>query len=125
MSSETLHNDRRWFDRHPDAVVRFRRQRFGEFADLNARGDQAPVFRPSFSGEEPLTWVAVVDLFQLLRDSKAAAGGTRMRLRLRTVPLRNTEARSQAKRELMKAVARDLLEQVLLDEALQSSPEVA
>ena len=125
MSSNILHNDRCWFDRHPNAVVRFRRQRVGEFADLHAKGDQAPVFRPSFSSEEALTWVAVVDLFQLLRDSKAASDGTRMRLRLRTIPLRSTEARSQAKRELMKALARDLLEQVLLDEALQSSTEVA
>ena len=125
MSSNILHNDRCWFDRHPNAVVRFRRQRVGEFADLHAKGDQAPVFRPSFSSEEALTWVAVVDLFQLLRDSKAAADGTRMRLRLRTIPIRSTEARSQAKRELIKAVARDLLERVLLEEALQSSPEVA
>ena len=125
MSSNTLHNDRCWFDRHPNAVVRFRRQRVGEFADLHAKGDQAPVFRPSFSSEEALTWVAVVDLFQLLRDSKAAADGTRMRLRLRTIPIRSIAERSQARQELMKAVARELLEQALLDEALSINQQAA
>ena len=125
MSANTLQNDRYWFDRHPNAVVRFRRQRIGEFESLNARGEQAPVFRPSFSGEEALTWVAVVDLFQLLQDTNAASDGTRMRLRLRTTPIRSTAERSQARQELMKAVARELLEQALLDEELSINQEAA
>lgn len=125
MSADTLHNDRSWFDSHPGAMVRFRRQRLDEFAGLAARGEEAPVFRPSFSNEEALTWVAVVDLLQLLKDTNAAADGTRMRLRLRTIPIRGAGARTQAKAELIKAVARELLEQALLDEALHQNLNAA
>ena len=120
MSKEILLNDRLWFEKHPSAVVRFRRQQLGEFAPLKTYAEEPPIFRPSFSNasDEPLTWVAIVDVFQLLQDCNAGLNGTRLRLRMRTIPLHRAQQRAQARKELMHAVAKELLEQSLMTEAM-------
>lgn len=125
MTRAILNDDRRWFDEHPSAVVRFRRQRPDEFAAIQAQGDEPPVFLPSFSGDEALTWVAIVDLIQLLRDSSATADGSRLRLRLSTIPIRGAHARAQARKELIKAVATELLDQALIHEAMVAGLQAA
>ncbi len=112
MIRSVLISDRMWFDQHPQAIVRFRRQRTEEFEALHNQGLQVPAFKPSFTttNQENLTWVAVVDLLQLLQDSVERSEKTRARLRLRTIPLRNFHQRQQAREELIHAVAKELLE---------------
>ena len=108
-----VRDDRLWFQRHPTAIVRFRKSAPGEFAPLQQHGEDAPSFRPSFSkANAPLSWVAVVDLMQLL-DSNGDSDATApcARLRLRTPALRSTDHRQAAKQELMEAVAAELLAQ--------------
>ena len=126
MSEQTLLSDRDWFERHPHAVVRFRRQHRNEFSALNRRGHSPPVFKPSFSTEpeEAATWVAVVDLLQLLQDP-SCGDPSRLRLRMRTIPLRTAQQRQQARRELIQAVANELLNQGLTHEARPAMQDAA
>ena len=120
MTRDILINDRLWFERHPLAIVRFRRQHIQEFAKLIDQNQQAPVFIPSFCTTDrlSLSWVAVVDVFQLLQDSNTSADGTRLRLRVQTIPLRRADQRAMARKELIQAVARELLDQALMAEAM-------
>ena len=120
MTRDILINDRLWFDRNPFAIVRFRRQHAEEFAQLIDQNQQAPVFVPSFCTMDRvhLSWVAVVDVFQLLRDCNASADGTRLRLRMQTPPLRRADQRAKAREELIQAVATELLDQALMAEAM-------
>jgi len=108
-----IRDDRLWFQRHPTAIVRFRKLAPGEFAPLQQHGEDAPSFRPSFSKTTaPLSWVAVVDLMQLLgANGESDATTPCARLRLRTPALRSTDHRQAAKQELMEAVAAELLAQ--------------
>ncbi|WP_115016085.1 hypothetical protein [Synechococcus sp. UW140] len=108
-----VREDRLWFQRHPTAIVRFRKSASGEFAPLQKQGDEPPAFRPSFSkASAPLSWVAVVDLMQLLGSSAGQAESAPCaRLRLRTPALRSKDHRQAAKQELMEAVAAELLGQ--------------
>ena len=102
-------SDRLWFQRNPEAIVRFRRPARGEFDPLFDHGEQPPCFRPKFiHAEAPLCWVAVVDLLQILgevpeRNTPAA------RLRLLTPALRSAKYREEAKKELIEAVCAELL----------------
>ena len=127
MSEEALRSDRDWFERHPQAVVRFRRQHLHEFSALSRQGDAPPVFKPSFSKEpgEAATWVAVVDLLQLLQDSDSYREPSRLRLRMRTIPLRSAQERHQARQELIQAVASELLNQELTDELVPDLQDAA
>ena len=108
-----VRDDRLWFQRHPTAIVRFRKSAPGEFAPLQQHGEEAPSFRPSFSKTTaPLSWVAVVDLMQLLgSNGESDAAAPCARLRLRTPALRSSDHRQAAKQELMEAVAAELLAQ--------------
>lgn len=126
MSEQTLLSDRDWFERHPHAVVRFRRQHRNEFSALSRQGHSPPVFKPSFSTgpEEAATWVAVVDLLQLLQDP-SCGDPSRLRLRMRTIPLRSAQQRQQARRELIQAVASELLNQEHTHEARSAIQDVA
>ena len=127
MSEQTLLSDRDWFERHPRAVVRFRRQHRHEFSALSRQGHSPPVFKPSFSTEpeEAATWVAVVDLLQLLQDPGSCGDPSRLRLRMRTIPLRSAQQRQQARRELIQAVASELLNQELTHEACPAMQDAA
>ena len=127
MTKDTLINDRIWFEKHPSAIVRFRRQQKDEFAVLRAQGEEAPKFYPSFiaSSDATLTWVAVVDLFQLLQDSSASLSRTHLRLRMRTIPLHHAQQRLQARQELIDAVAKELLEQTLMANSLNYECDAA
>ena len=127
MTRDILINDRLWFDRHPFAIVRFRRQYAEEFATLVDQSQQAPVFVPSFCTTDRvrLSWVAVVDVFQLLRDCNASEDGTRLRLRMQTIPLRRADQRVKAREELIQAVASELLDQALMAEAMSCGLDAA
>ena len=113
-----VRDDRLWFQRHPKAIVRFRKSVPSEFEPLRERGEEPPAFRPSICKDTaPLSWVAVVDLIQLLGSTPDKDATTPCaRLRLRTPALRSSDHRQAAKQELMKAVATELL--------AQTAPEV-
>ena len=107
-----VRDDRLWFHRHPEAVVRFRASAQGEFDPLTQHGETPPAFRPSGSrAGAPLNWVAVVDLMQLLGTSSNWPNDPGIRLRLRTPPIPLAEHQRAAKQELMEAVAAELLVQ--------------
>ena len=127
MTRDILINDRLWFERHPLAIVRFRRQHTQEFAKLIDQNQQAPVFIPSFCTTDrlSLSWVAVVDVFQLLQDSNTSADGTRLRLRMQTIPLHRADQRAKAREELIQVVATELLDQALMAEAMSCGLDAA
>ena len=127
MTRDILINDRLWFDRHPFAIVRFRKQQAEEFTRLINKSQQAPVFIPSFCAMDRvhLSWVAVVDVFQLLQDCNASADGTRLRLRMQTIPLHRADQRVKAREELIQAVATELLDQALMAEAMSCGWDAA
>ena len=108
-----VRDDRLWFQRHPTAIVRFRKSAPGEFAPLQQCGEEPPAFRPRVcKATAPLNWVAVVDLMQLLGSTSDGDTTTPCaRLRLRTPALRSSDHRQAAKQELMEAVAEELLGQ--------------
>ena len=110
---QAVRDDRLWFQQHPTAIVRFRKAAPEEFRPLEQHGEEAPVFRPSFSKTSaPLGWVAVVDLMQLLGSTSPGDDSTPCaRLRLRTPAMRSKAHRQAAKQELMEAVAAELLAQ--------------
>ena len=104
-----VRDDRLWFHRNPEAIVRFRASAQGEFDPLTQHGETPPAFRPSVShAGAPLNWVAVVDLMQLLGTSSELPNDRGVRLRLQTpaIPLAEQQA---AKQELMEAVAAEML----------------
>ena len=127
MSEQALLSDREWFESHPQAVVRFRRQHLNEFSALSHQGHTPPIFKPSFSTEpgEAATWVAVVDLFQLLQKQGSSGDPSRLRLRVRTFPLRSAQQHHQARQELIQAVASELLNQERAHEALPALQDAA
>ena len=127
MSEQALLSDRNWFERHPQAVVRFRRQHLHEFSALSHQGHTPPIFKPGFSTEpeEAATWVAVVDLFQLLQKPGSSRAPSRLRLRVRTFPLRSAQQRQQARQELIQAVASELLNQEQAHEELPALQDAA
>ena len=130
MSEQALLSDREWFKRNPKAVVRFRRQHLHEFSALTRQGHQPPVFKPSFSTDsgEAATWVAVVDVLKLLQEQTETEHDIspwQMRLRMRTVPLRNAHQRSKARYELTHAVSTELLNQELFQDALAEWQQAA
>ena len=107
-----IRDDRLWFHEHPTAVVRFRASAQGEFDPLMQHGETPPAFRPSDSrAGAPLSWVAVVDLMQLLGTSSGLPNDPGIRLRLQTPAMPLAEHQRAAKQELMEAVAAELLVQ--------------
>lgn len=111
MTLSTVLSDRLWFNRNPYAVVRFRKERDNEFANLRTQGHEPPVFTPNLCerNNQTLTWVAVVDLLQLMKEAPFNGDGSRMRLRMRTIPLRTSKQRSSARKELIYLVAKELM----------------
>jgi hypothetical protein len=108
----TVRDDRLWFHEHPAAVVRFRASTQGEFDPLTEHGETPPVFRPSGSqAGDPLTWVAVIDLMQLLGTNSELPNDPGVRIRLQTPAIPFAEHQRAAKQELMEAVAAELLVQ--------------
>ena len=107
-----VRDDRLWFHRHPAAIVRFRASVQGEFDPLSQHGETPPAFRPRGSrAGDPLNWVAVVDLMQLLGTSSGLTNDPGIRLRLQTPAIPLAEHQRAAKQELMEAVAAELLVQ--------------
>ena len=130
VSKQALLSDREWFKRNPQAVIRFRREHLHEFSALTHQGHQPPVFKPSFitDSREAATWVAVVDVLKLLQEQPETENNLspwQLRIRVRTVPLRSAYQRSQARYELTHAVATELLNQELFQDALAEWQQAA
>ena len=105
-------NDRRWFERHPEAVVRFRRARAGEFHPVLAMGESIPTFiPPGFQTSAPLNWVAVVELMRALGETSHSQEGS-IRVRVRTISIRSKLHQAKASTALTRAIATELLQQV-------------
>lgn len=119
---QAIRDDRLWFQRHPTAIVRFRKAALKEFTPLELHGDRAPIFRPSFSQENAhLGWVAVVDLMQLLGSPSALEKNKpTARLRLRIPVIRSKTLQRAAKQEIIDAVSAELLAQT--GTTVESSP---
>ena len=118
MHSAVL-EDRLWFQSHPVALVRFRIASPGEFTPLYAIGEQPPFFRPSVSrASAPLRWVAVVDLMRLAGSPLADPEDPSARLRLRIPAIRSFRRQEKAKKELLDAVAAELLYQLESDQRI-------
>ena len=120
-----IHDDRLWFHRHPAAVVRFRASAQGEFDPLSQHGETPPAFRPCGSrAGDPLNWVAVVDLMQLIGTNSELPNDPGIRLRLQTPAIPLAAHQRAAKQELMEAVAAELLVQAQgTDAGEQHKPE--
>ena len=107
-----VRDDRLWFHRHPAAVVRFRASVQGEFDPLTKSGETPPTFRPRHSRAGALlSWVAVVDLMQLLGTSSELPNDPGVRIRLQTPAIPLAAHQRAAKQELMEVVAAELLAQ--------------
>ena len=105
-----VRDDRIWFENNPTAVVRFRRAVAGEFQAVANHGGDVPVFRPAFCRPDaPTRWVAVVDLMRLVDTGDLEPDEPTARLRLRVPAMRSVERRRRAQRELMQAIAAELL----------------
>ena len=88
-SSAVVLTDRAWFAAHPQARVRFRPERPGEFSPFEAAGHTVPAFAPpQFPHDIPLSWVAVIELTRLLGIADQTDTSS-LRIRLRTVPIRS------------------------------------
>ena len=112
--SVAVKSDRIWFRNHPNALIRFRRARRGEFAHLERNGQAPPFFVPSaLRGKAPLTWVAVVDLTRILRGEREDPNLS-LRVRFLTVPLRSRSLQRAWAPLYLKAVLSDLLCQMEL-----------
>ena len=113
-SAAALADDRRWFQRHPKALIRFRPIRRAEFAPLERLGEAPPSFVPeALQGKHSLTWVAVVDLTRSLWE-EAEDPDLSLRVRLLTVPLRSKALQRVWASVYLKAVLSDLLHQMEL-----------
>lgn len=105
-----MESDRTWFARHPQALVRFRPERPGDFGLLRLRGDEPPVFVPSeLDPVTPLTWVAVVEV---LRSIGLPPVDGSLRCRIRTVPIRSRRLQAEMAELFAIAVCRDVLAQL-------------
>ena len=113
-SAAALADDRRWFQRHPKALIRFRPIRRAEFALLERLGEAPPSFVPeALRGKSSLTWVAAVDLTRSLREEDEDLDLS-LRVRLLTVPLRSKALQRVWAPVFLRAVLNDLLHQVEL-----------
>jgi len=106
---ELILRDSQWFARNPEALVRFRPEQQGDFGLLELQGREAPAFIPEgLDPAAPLNWVAVVDVLRAI-DLPAAAGGERLRARIRTVPIRSRKLKAQMAQVFAIAVCRNVL----------------
>jgi hypothetical protein len=105
-----LDSDSAWFARYPEAVVRFRPERPGDFALLSMQGEEPPVYVPAgLDPAAPLGWVAVVDVLRAI--GLPTADGS-MRCRIRTVAIRSRTLQAQMAELFAIAVCRDVLGQL-------------
>ena len=101
--------DRVWFSRHPQALVRFRPSRDHEVQALTKAGFPQPVFiPPGLSSSELPTWVAVVELTRVLAVPGSLDGAS-IRIRLFTVPIRSRTLQKRLAPLFLQAVVDDFL----------------
>ena len=114
--------DRLWFALHLQAVVRFRPVARTEFRALALRQQQPPSFvPPGLDAAVPCTWVAVVDLVRALDPGATAAEGS-IRCRIRTVPIRSRQLQARMADVFVKAVCRQLLAELQLQDCQLVEP---
>ena len=102
-------SDCSWFARYPNALVRFRPQRPGDFALLEAQGCEPPAFIPQgLNPSAPLSWVAVVDVMRAIGEPCSGS----IRARIRTVPIRSRRLQGQMAELFAIAVCQDVLAQL-------------
>jgi hypothetical protein len=102
-------SDTAWFARYPQALVRFRPQRPGDFALLEAQACEPPAFIPQgLNPSAPLSWVAVVDVMRAIGEP----GNGSIRARIRTVPIRSRLLQGQMAELFAIAVCQDVLAQL-------------
>ena len=102
-------SDSRWFRLHPQALVRFRPVRQGDFALLTLQGQEPPAYVPvDLDSAAPLSWVAVVDVLRVTGLPVPSGGGS-LRARIRTVPIRSKRLQAQMAEVFAIAVCRDVL----------------
>ncbi len=105
-----LVSDRAWFAKRPNALVRFRPERPGDFGLLRLQGEEPPTYAPN--GLDPtasLSWVAVVDVLRAI-EMPAADGS--LRCRIRTVPICSRRLQAEMAEVFAIAVCRDVLAQL-------------
>ena len=114
-------NDKLWFKLNPEAIVRFRHYVIGEFDALLNAGEQPPDFRPTnCRPNAPLNNVAVVDLIRLAGADDEDLSGPTARLRLRIPKIHRQHRQQQAKKELLRSVATELLQSMENNELVEA-----
>jgi hypothetical protein len=107
---QLLLSDSAWFQRHPQALVRFRPQRAGDFDLLALQGLSPPVYVPQqLDPTLPLGWVAVVEVMRAI--GLPPVDGS-LRCRIRTVPIRSRRLQAEMAELFAIAVCRDVLAQL-------------
>ena len=110
-SARITADDRAWFCRHPEAIVRFRPIRAHELKPLQVNGIEPPEFRPSWcKPSAALEQIAVIDLTRLLNSNQIEnESGMSMRIRIATVRARSSKARQKLQQAIINATYRELL----------------
>ena len=121
-SAQITADDRAWFLKHPEAVVRFRPIRADELESLKMHGIRPPEFRPSWcKSSAALEQVAVIDLIRLLRSSQTNMPGEEtIRIRIATPKIRGKSVKLALQNELIEAICQELL--FLVEQEAISSP---
>lgn len=122
-SAQFTADDRAWFLKHPEAVVRFRPIRAYELESLQMHGIRPPEFRPSWcKSSAALEQVAVIDLIRLLHSNH---GNTQpnetLRIRLVTIKARSKQMQARLQKELISAICEELMR--LVSPSIPSNPE--
>lgn len=109
-TARSLDSDRAWFARHPNALVRFRPERPGDFGLLRLQGEEPPAYVPEeLDATAPLGWVAVVDVLKAIGLPSDEGG---LRCRMRTVPIRSRRLQAEMAEVFAIAVCQDVLAQL-------------
>jgi hypothetical protein len=102
-------SDSSWFARYPQALVRFRPQRPGDFTLLEAQDCEPPAFIPQgLNPSATLSWVAVVDVMRAIGEPCSGS----IRARIRTLPIRSRRLQGQMAELFAIAVCQDVLAQL-------------
>ena len=113
---EWFRSDQRWFRRHGQRIVRFRKEISGEFDALRQEDREIPHYRPNgFRADTQLNWVAVVDLQRLSGCFDATES---MRVRLQTCAVRSVVMQRLVGDELAEAIAAELLDMMQMKQDL-------
>jgi hypothetical protein len=110
-SAQITADDRAWFIRHPEALVRFRPIRAQELEQLKINGIEPPEFRPSWcKPSAALQQIAVIDLTRLLQSRHINTLAKEViRIRIATPKARSKSAKVALHNELIEAICQELI----------------